>query len=217
MPQVSFNLGDVAQPGPWWEGAAGAFLALAAGGALVAALVLGALEALAVRHRRNIARSARVALYAQLHRAVELTHGWIEHAADPDRPRRLWMSLADLHLPTPLLLDQVRLLGPREIYEVTSFLYAYTEEVALLYGPAGVGAKAAPEAGVRVFGYDLDEDTARDHLLEVLRRINTRARRARNTLGQQVKLTYPKHRELFAMVDSHAVRDQRRQATAAAD
>lgn len=217
MPQVSFNLGNVAQAAPWWEGAAGAFLALAAAGLLTAALGLAGADLLAARRRREAARAARMSLYAQLHRVTELTHGWIEHAADPERPRRLWMSLSDLYLPTPYVLDQVRLLGPREIYEVSSFLYAYTEEVALLSGPAGVGAKAAPEAGLRVFGYDLDEEEARERLSDVLRRVNARARRARNALGQQVKLAYPKDRELAGMVESHAVRDQRRHAPAAAD
>ena len=215
MPQVSFNLGDVAQAAPWWEGASGAFLALAFAGVLAATLGLAGADVLSARRRREAARVARLALYARLHRAGELTHGWIEHAADPDRPRRLWISLCDMHLPTPELTAQVALLGPREVYEVTSFFYAYAEDVALLAARAGGAGGDAPlqaGAGVRVFACDLDDDARREALLDALRRVNARARRARHAVGHQVKLAHPKDKALAGMVDSHAARDHRRQA-----
>lgn len=205
LPQVYFNLGDVAQPAPWWEGAAGAFLALAAGGVLVTALALAGLEFLAARRRKAAAGAARLALYARLHRAVELTHGWIEHAADPARPRPLWIGLSDASPPSPELAAQVALLGPREVYEAAVFLQTYAGDMAVLAARAG-----GPVAGTGVVGFDLHDQALREALLDTLRRVHARARRAQGVLGHQIKLAHPKDKALAGMVDSHAARDHRR-------
>ena len=71
-------------------------------------------------NRAESIRSTRLALYAQLHRIVEISYGHLKYLRARSEPLYMWVPIFEINLSTPETIRSLSSLTAIEVYEVTS-------------------------------------------------------------------------------------------------
>lgn len=216
--QLHLLIGPALAPN-MWSGPYGAILIAASGALVTAALAFANTNLFAWRQRRQQISAARLTVYAQLHRVAVYSHGQLGYLGNSKSPNYIWISIFELNLPSTSAAEAIKLLTANEVYEVTSFLYSYQEEMGYMLGNARTskpervdppflppGAKVASP----VFGYDTADPLKNEWLRDSIGKIERRARRARGEIGRRILLNYWFDRRLRALVRKHAQQDTER-------
>lgn len=204
----------------FWQGPLGTLIVAGVGAFATAVFAFGRTILLARRDRHDAIRSARLVIYAQLHRLTELSRGQLKFLSDSNNPPYIWIPAFNLNLPSAGAFEQLNKLSATEVYEVTSFYYAYQEQLGYMMGNArpvcadrvpGIDPPFMPpgtKVESPVFGYDCSDHTRRCWLIDAVGKTQRRAQRARRAVGKKIIENYGKDRVLCELVEAHQKRDE---------